>query len=282
MALDPSTVGVSSSPVVFEWDADLAMLYALGVGAGVDDLAYTTDNSENLEQKVLPTFPVLAVRGAFDPTGVLGQIGSFDMGMAVHGDQLVEVHAPIPPRGAVTTTHTVTGIFDKGSGAAIVVESASDSVETGKPLFTTTMTLFVRGAGGFGGDRGPSAAKVSQEGDPDITVTEATTDSQALLYRLTGDKNPLHSDPAFAKRVGFERPILHGLCTYGFVGRALVDKVCGGDDAKFGSMFARFSSPVVPGDVITTSIWLNDDGAAFEASTHDGKTVLDRGVFQYR
>jgi acyl dehydratase len=282
LALDPAAVGQSSSPAVFEWDADLAMLYALAVGAGVNDLAHTTDNSDGIPQKVLPTFSVLAAANAFQPQGVLSRIGSFNMAMAVHGDQLVELHAPIPTSGSVTTTDTVTEINDKGSNAAIVLKSHSIATGTGEPLFTTTMTILVRGAGGFGGERGVSVNATPNVGDAHGVVTERTAETQALLYRLTGDKNPLHSDPTFAEKVGFDRPILHGLCTFGYVGRAILASVCGGDDDRFGSLYARLVSPVIPGDELSTAIWTNKSGATFEAQTQDGQVVLDRGVFSFR
>jgi acyl dehydratase len=280
--LNPAATGVSAGPTSFEWDAELAMLYALGVGAGTRELEYTTDNSQGFPQKVLPTFAVLAGTGAFEPDGLLSKIGSFDLAMAVHGDQFIQVHSSIPTSGVVDTVDTVTGIYDKGRGAAIVIESRSTSATSDETLFTTTKTIFVRGAGGFGGGRGPSIESLAIEGHPHHTVTEQTTATQALLYRLTGDKNPLHSDPMFARRVGMQAPILHGLCTYGFVGRSLLRKVCAGDETQFGSMFARFVAPVFPGDTLTTSIWLNDAGATFEVRTQPDKVVLDRGVFCFR
>jgi acyl dehydratase len=183
----------------------------------------------------------------------------------------------------VSTTATVTGIHDKGSGALVVTESTSVDAATGAPRWKTTNALFIRGEGGFGGPRGPSeAAPPLPEGRPDEVVTYATRDDQALLYRLSGDRNPLHSDPEFARRAGFDRPILHGLCTYGFTGRALLHTLCGSDPARFVSVQSRFSRPTYPGDTLTVSLWVDGSTARFRTENQRGETVLDRGTFRFR
>ena len=172
----------------------------------------------------------------------------------------------------------ITGIYDKGSGAVIARESQSVDAETGEPMFTVRGHTFIRGEGGFGGDRGPSGPRhVPPDRDPDHAVTYLTRADQALLYRLSGDRNPLHSDPAFAKMAGFPRPILHGLCTYGFTGRALLHALCGSDPARFGSMEGRFSKPVFPGDSLTVKIWVDGDEAVFRTENQDGDVVIDQG-----
>ena len=280
MPLNLDAVGTTSSPVERSWSSTDCLLYALGVGAGSLDatgfeLEYTTENSADVAQKVLPTFAAV-VGGGGPPRGSLG---SFDLAMLVHGEQSIELFGPIPPDGAVRTTSEVTGIYDKGSGALVVTRSTSVDVGTGEPRFAATASLFIRGEGGFGGDRGPSSAGAAPTRAPDDVVTYTTAADQALLYRLSGDRNPLHSDPVFAKRAGFDRPILHGLCTYGFTGRALLHAVCGSDPARFRSMAARFSRPTYPGDTLTISIWADGDAVSFRTDNQRGETVIDAGRF---
>jgi acyl dehydratase len=161
-----------------------------------------------------------------------------------------------------------------------VTSSSSVDAHTGEPRFTTSSSLFIRGEGGFGGERGPSAGADPLPGrEPDDIVIYTTRSDQALLYRLSGDRNPLHSDPVFAKRAGFERPILHGLCTYGFTGRALLHALCGSDPARFRSMAGRFSRPTYPGDTLTVSMWSQGDVVRFRTDNQRGETVIDAGSF---
>ncbi|MGH9063141.1 MAG: MaoC/PaaZ C-terminal domain-containing protein [Acidimicrobiales bacterium] len=274
MPINPQAVGATSDPVEWRWGSTDCLLYALGVGAGCDELAFTTENSSGVGQAVLPTFAVLAgQRGR-----VLTGIGTFDPAMLVHGEQAVELAGPLPVDGCVRTTSEVVGIYDKGSGALVVIEARSVDAATGKWCFTNRSSVFIRGEGGFGGDRGPAARRGSpSERPPDEVVTYETAPDQALLYRLSGDRNPLHSDPGFAALAGFERPILHGLCTYGFTGRALLHALCDSDPARLLSMEGRFSAPVYPGDLLTVSMWRDDDGAAFVTETQRGEVVIDAG-----
>ena len=281
MPLNLNVVGAVSAPVERSWSSTDCLLYALGVGAGSLDatdfeLEYTTENSDGRPQRVLPTFAAV-VGGGGPPRTTLG---SFDLAMLVHGEQAIELAGPIPPDGTVRTTSVVTGIYDKGSGAVVVSESRSVDVHSGEPRFASTTSLFIRGEGGFGGDRGPSTSADPWPGrEPDDVVTYTVRPDQALLYRLSGDRNPLHSDPVFAKRAGFDRPILHGLCTYGFTGRALLHAVCGSDPARFRSMSGRFSRPTYPGDTITVSMWSDGDGVRFRTDNQRGETVIDAGRF---
>jgi acyl dehydratase len=261
------------------WTSKDALLYAVGVGAGTDDLPFTTENSAGVDQQVLPTFAVIAGAGA----NAMSQVGDIDFTQLVHGEQAFELSGPIPVEGTVRTTTRVTGIYDKGKGAVIATESVSVDARTGEPRFTTRSSAYIRGAGGFGGERGPSGPRnVPPDREPDHRVTYLTSPDQALVYRLSGDRNPLHSDPEFAKLAGFDRPILHGLCTYGFTGRALLHSLCGGNPERFRSMEGRFSAPVFPGDELTVSMW--DDGrgeALFTTTSHTGATVIDAGKVTY-
>jgi len=209
-------------------------------------------------------------------------IGTFNPALLVHGQQAVTLHREIPVEGTATVTSTLTDMFDKGKAAVVVTETTA--VMDGAPLYTNRSSAFIRGEGGWGGDRGPSGPRnVPPERQPDEVVTYQTSPDQALVYRLSGDRNPLHSDPAFAKQGGFDRPILHGLCTYGFTGRALLHAVCASDPARFLSMEGRFSAPVLPGDLLTVSIWRTGDGEAlFATATGDGTTVIDQGAIAFR
>lgn len=280
MPINPDAVGSKGQPTKHSWDSKDAILYALGVGAGAVDplheLTFTTENTQDVDQQVLPTMAVVLGVGG---SGAFGSVGSFNPAMLVHGEQAITLHGTIPVQGEVETTGEITAIYDKGKGAVIEVTSTSVDTATGGPLFTNVMSAFIRGEGGFGGDRGPSGPKnVAPEREPGHTVTYGTRSDQALLYRLSGDRNPLHSDPAFSAFGGFDRPILHGLCTYGFTGRALLHTLCGSDPARFTGMEARFSSPVFPGEALTVKVWETGDGEAiFQTAGGDGRTVIDAG-----
>jgi len=199
--------------------------------------------------------------------------------MLVHGEQSFVQHREIPVAGSLTATGRITGIWDKGSGAAISVEGQCVDDASGEPLLTVGSTIFIRGEGGWGGDRGPSGDRnAAPDRAPDHTVSYRTRPDQALTYRLSGDRNPLHSDPWFAQLAGFDRPILHGLCTYGFTGRALLHTLCGSDPSRFRSMEARFASPVFPGEELTIDMWVTDAGeAVFITKGEDGRTVVAGG-----
>jgi acyl dehydratase len=292
MGLNLDAVGMTSEPSERSWDHRDALLYALGVGAGALDptgfeLEFTTENTAGHDQKVLPTFATIVGQGGRP----MADLGDIDMTKLVHGEQVIILHGEIPVSGTVRITTTVAGMYDKGSAGLVVLESESVDATTGAPALTTRTGLFIREAGGFGGPRGPEGDEESElagqpvpSREPDEVVSYATRTDQALLYRLSGDRNPLHSDPAFAKRAGFDRPILHGLCTYGFTGRALLHAVCGSDPARFGAMRARFSKPTMPGDTLSISVWDIGDSAKgayrFRTETQRGETVIDGGLFR--
>jgi acyl dehydratase len=259
------------------WTSTDTLLYALGVGAGAEDplteLSFTTENSHGVEQQVLPTFGVSLSGPSNAP-----DIGDVDRATILHAEQAVTLHGAIPVAGTARTVSRVVGFYDKDPHALIVMEHTALDADSGRPLVESRTTIFVRGEGGFGGERGETQPWVVPDRAPDHIQIYPTRVDQALLYRLSGDRNPLHSDPWLAGRAGFDRPILHGLCTYGFTGRALLHAACDGDPVAFGSMSARFAAPVIPGEELAVHIW--DEGGTCLFQTRVGDTVvLDRGVF---
>jgi acyl dehydratase len=280
MALDPAAVGTATEPIQATWTSKDALLYAVSIGAGTSELAFTTENTRGVEQGVFPTMPV--VIGVGGGAGLYDRIGEFDRAMLVHGQQAVTLFGPIPVEGAVTITGRVDAMYDKGKAAVVVTVQDAVDDRSGRPLWSLRSSAFIRGAGGWGGDRGPSGPQnVPPDRAPDTQVTYQTSPDQALLYRLNGDRNPLHSDPEFAKAGGFETPILHGLCSYGFTGRALLHELCGSDPARFRHIEARFASPVIPGEALTISIWRGRTGEAFFVTAVGDRVVIDQGLLRY-
>jgi len=248
MAIDLSLVGQKLPPTTFEYDERDVMLYALGVGAGTDEIRYVYERG----LKVIPTFGVVP---AFPALAGLISVGKLNPVMLLHGEQRLEVKKPFPTKAKVTTVGTVRAIYDKGRGA-LVVTDAETTDEAGEVLCVNTFGAFIRGEGGFGGDRGPSGPKnVPPERPPDEVVQMQTLPQQAAIYRLSGDRNPLHIDPDFAKMAGYDKPILHGLCTFGHVARAVIQKYCGGDPDRLKGLDVRFSGVVFPGETIITEMW---------------------------
>jgi acyl dehydratase len=247
------------------------------VGAGVDELAYTTENSKDTPQRVLPTMAVVIGMGGLP----FDKIGSFNPAMLLHGAQKIELFSEIPVEGEIETTGMIGAIWDKGKGASVDLVSDSIDTATGKAMMKVTMTAFLRGEGNFGGERGPASTFELPNRKPDHELRYETRMDQPLLYRLSGDRNPLHSDPAFAKMGGFDRPILHGLCTYGFTGRALLYSICGSDPARFKSMEGRFSKPVMPGDDLNISMWVDGKQCLFQTKNQDGQVVFDQGILTF-
>jgi acyl dehydratase len=279
MPLNPDAVGDESEPVDVSWDSKDALLYAVGVGAGTDELAFTTENTNGVTQRVLPTFPVVIGWGSAVGS-VLRNAGTFNPAMVVHGTQAVTLHREVPVEGKATLRSKIVAMYDKEKAGIIVTETAA--VSDGEPLYTLGSSIFIRGEGGFGGDRGPSGAQnVPPERLADHEVSYTTLPTQALIYRLSGDRNPLHSDPSFAALAGFDRPILHGLCSYGFTGRALLHAVCESDPARFRHIEGRFASPVLPGDTLTVRAWLTGDGEAVFVTSVDDRPVIDQGLLRF-
>jgi acyl dehydratase len=277
MPINPDAVGAKGSPSRRRWTSKDALLYAVGVGAGTKELSFTTENTRDVRQRVLPTFAVIIGGGGIP----MDKIGSFNPMLMVHGEQGIELLDEIPPDGELESVGEVTAIWDKGSAAVLEFEATATNVATGKPLLKTRTMLFCRGEGGWGGDRGPSVKTEFPDRAPDHEVTYQTREDQALIYRLSGDRNPLHSDPSFAAMGGFEKPILHGLCTWGFTGRALLHTLCDSDPGRFKAMNSRFSKPVYPGDALTVSMWVDGNSALFRTRNQSGDIVIDQGTFRF-
>ncbi len=277
MALDPSSVGLKGQPTKRSWSSKDSLLYAVGVGGGTTELPFTTENTKDTPQRVLPTMAVVLGGGGIP----MDKAGSFNPALMVHGTEGIELYDEIPADGEIESVGEITGVWDKGKAGVLEFESTSTLVATGRPLFTVKMSLFCRGAGDFGGERGPSSTFELPDRKADHEVVYTTREDQALTYRLSGDRNPLHSDPSFAALGGFDVPILHGLCSYGFTGRALLHSICGSDPARFKSMEARFSKPVMPGDDLNVAMWVDGSQCLFQTKNQDGDVVVDHGVLGF-
>lgn len=286
MSIDPASVGASAGPKLVTWTDRDTLLYALGVGAGPDELALVTENSHELDQQVLPTFAVIVAA----PFAVLPKVGKPSYATMLHGGQEVRIVRPLQPAGKLLVTAEVTELQDKGAGnnAIVVLTGSGTDPDSGDLVTQTVTTLVFRGQGGFGGDAGVSPVRVQiPDGPADEEVVDDTDERLPLIYRLSGDRNPLHSDPWFAReKAGFPKPIMHGLCTYGVVGRGLVRTLCGGDPTRLTALAVRFSAPVFPGDRLVTSVWRREKGEAVfrtEAQTPGApqrRVVLDGGRAQ--
>jgi acyl dehydratase len=276
--ISSALAGRTFEPMEYEWNSKDTMLYALGVGSKpADELEYVY---EAKGPKVLPTFTV--VPGMLSMGGLVQNV-EINLMMLLHGEQGITLHRELPSEAKVKVTGKVSAVWDKGKAA--VIESQGIIEDQKGLLATTTATLFIRGAGGFGGERGPSTAGVNAppERKPDHVITDHVQPEQGAIYRLSGDRNPIHIDPEFAKMSGFEAPFLHGLCTYGIVGRAILKALCGGDPARFVSFQARFADQVFYGDDIVTKLWVTGEGEAIvQAETQKGNVVLSQAKATFK
>lgn len=276
MELRLDVLGAEQDPVVFEYDWKAVATYALGVGAGPDALHYTWEGAEGF--RPVPSFAVVPTTTLV--MKALGAIGA-DFRRLVHGSQSVRWLRPLPAMGQLKTTGRVSAVHDKGEGAVVVIDT--ETTDADGPLFESTWSIFCRGQGGFGGERGAASTLPEPAGDPVLGQSMSTRPDQALVYRLSGDRNPLHVDPVMAEKAGFERPILHGLCTYGFAVRALLDGLADGDPARLARVDARFSGVVLPGDTLEliarpTAV---DGTYRFDVEVA-GRSVLSHGVVEIR
>lgn len=262
------------------WEPKDVLLYHLGIGAGVPatdpgELRYTLESKLH----VLPSFATVAGGGMALAGGLSAPGIDVDLAAVLHGGQTVTVHRPLPVRGRAVQTSTVPAVYDKGKAAVIVLRS--ETADDDGPLWTCDTQIFVKGEGGFGGERGPSRRRELPERAPDRTVERTVREDQALLYRLSGDWNPLHADPEFAELAGFDRPILHGLCTYGITLKAVVDEVLGGDVARVTAYTTRFAGVVFPGETLRVRMWREPERVLVSvtaADREDAPVLADTGV----
>jgi len=275
MELDLSVVGQAFEPPAFEYDWQTCATYALGVGESA--LEYTWEGVDAL--KVVPSFAVVPTMPIVHTA--LHKIGA-DYRTLVHGAQTITLHGAIPPKGQLRSVGRVSEVQDKGKGAVVIIETETFD-GSGNCLFETSWSIFCRGQGGFGGERGQSTPLPDPLADSELVIDDAlpTLESQALLYRLSGDLNPLHVDPALATKVGFKAPILHGLCTYGFATCAVVRSLCDGDPSRLKSFTARFSREVYPGDTLNVQALPSskEGGYRLEVTVGD-RTVLSNGYVE--
>lgn len=278
----PRALSYSIPADTTSWTEDQVILYHLGLGAGnpstaLGELEYTYE----ARLKVLPSFGVIpASRALLEVMSVPGL--DFNPALMLHGEQEIEVRRALPTSATVTTQARIAGIYDKGKAALLVLE-ADTRDESNQSLFINRFSLYLRGEGGFGGESGSRTVVEMPNRAPDRQVECPTLAQQALIYRLSGDKNPLHCDPDFAQLGGFDRPILHGLCTYGIVCRAVVDHELAGDVSRITRYGARFKGVVYPGETIVVSIWREHDRCIVQADVKErGTTVLANAAIGIR
>ncbi|WP_158882854.1 MaoC/PaaZ C-terminal domain-containing protein [Amycolatopsis anabasis] len=261
MPIDPEVaIGAELGEVTFSWTASDVLLYHLALGAGGNptdphELRYAYER----DLRVLPTFATVAATfHNSEPPKVSFPGLEIDLAKVVHGTQSVTAHRPIPPEGKATSRTRIADVLDKGK-AAVVIQETETIAADGSPLWTARSSIFARGEGGFGGKRGSSERVEPPAREPDAVIDTPTLPQQALLYRLCGDRNPLHADPEFARAAGFDVPILHGLCTYGVVAKAVTDAVLDADVTRVGTFSAQFAGIVLPGETLRTTVWREAD-----------------------
>lgn len=273
-------IGAELAGDVFSWGERDVIIYNLGLGAGnpptdPHELTYAYE----AELQAIPTFGTIP---SFEAMMSMGSVEGLDITIdqILHGEHELIVHGPIPKTGTTSQRGRVVNIYDKSKGALVILETVSVLEKTGEPLFTNRAGVFLRREGGFGGDPGPPSGDTPPQREPDHLVESPTMPQQALLYRMaSGDLNPLHADPAFAAFAGFERPILHGLCTFGIAAKAIVDLALDGDAAQLRSFKARFTGHVFPGETLVTRVWVGDDGIVVETDNKERGTKVLANAF---
>jgi acyl dehydratase len=278
MTIDLSRVGAESAPVSLSYDWRDVALYAIGLGAGTADLDYLL---EDPPPKVLPTFGVIPAFGpVFDLLGTTGG----NLVTLLHSAQRTELVKPFPASGTMRTQARLRGIWDMKIGALMIIDTETDV--DGEPTARTSWQLLLRGEGGFGGERPPALLRVKppRDREPDFSVEVPTAENQALLYRLSGDINPIHARPEVAAEAGFDRPILHGLCFYGMAGRVALRELAGDDPGRFRALEARFAKVVLPGDtLIVQGYALDEPGRAALTVTvaQSGEVAITNCLFEF-
>jgi (3R)-3-hydroxyacyl-CoA dehydrogenase / 3a,7a,12a-trihydroxy-5b-cholest-24-enoyl-CoA hydratase / enoyl-CoA hydratase 2 len=278
-------IGFTFAPKPYRYDSRELILYALSVGAGQQP---TADSDLRHTYEFHPDFQPLPTFAAIFPFTIMEQItaapGLENVApmMMLHGEQYLELKRPLPAAASLTNQARISQIYDKGKGALIIADISSRN-ESGEEIAFNQVSIYVRGAGNFGGDPGPTTRSLNLPPDraPDAIVEEKSQPNQALLYRLSsGDHNPIHADPAIAGLIGFERPILHGLCTFGFAGRAVLQHFCPDNPGRFHTMQARFARHVFPGETIVTQMWqMSPTQIVFSSHVAErGETVLTNAV----
>ncbi|MGE4218865.1 MAG: MaoC/PaaZ C-terminal domain-containing protein [Alphaproteobacteria bacterium] len=254
------------------------ILYALGVGVGDDPM--DAGQLRYVYEQGLVALPTLSTMMGYPGFWLQNPDTGIDWVQTLHAEMGFTIHQPLPVAGEIVGRNRVVSVWDKGDkGAIINVERTLAEKHSGKPIATLLHVTFARGAGNFGGERGPSVAAVKMpERAPDLTCTLKTLPQAALIYRLCGDMNPLHADPKIAQQAGFDRPILHGLCTYGVVGHAILRAACGYDATRFKAMHARFTTPVYPGETLETEMWRDGQTLLFRTRVKErGVIAVDSG-----
>jgi acyl dehydratase len=256
------------------------ILYALGLGCGADRDGF--DDLRFVYERGLLALPTMAVVLAYPGNWLESDESTADYSKVLHGEQSLTLHRPIPPAGTVVGRTRILDLLDKGrdKGAVLYTERTIADKASGAPIATMASTTMLRGDGGWGGKPGPQPAPHAlPERRPELTLDLKTHANSALIYRLSGDRNPLHADPRAAAAGGFKTPILHGLCTFGVAGRALIKACCGGDPARLKSMQVRFSAPVFPGETIRTEMWPEGGRISFRARAAErDAVVLNNGL----
>ncbi len=282
MSLNFAAVGREFGPELITWTPRDVMLYALGVGAGqvgpFAELQFTSENTRGLDLQTLPTFGIMqAARVSSRPS-----FGDFPATALLHGEQSITVHRPLAPNESALASFEIEHIYDMGSGALMVARSELRDPTSNELILQCRASYFIRGEGGFGGARPQRTGWDQPARVPDHVVSATVRADQPLLYRLSGDPNPLHSDPAVAAEAGFPRPILHGLCTYGITARCLVHALCGGEASRLRAIEGRFTKPVLPGTTLSIRVWGGRSGtASFQTVDAADDVVLDRGRCDY-
>ena len=277
MALNLEAVGQKIGPLTTDYTWKDVVLYALGVGAGSDELDYVYEK----DLRVLPSFAIAAI---FDFLFEAGARANVNLAGILHGDQELIFHRPLPVEGTLVTEGEIRHAYDLGRDkGAVIVAGGVTRDGNGRRLFTNVMSIFARLDGGFGGERPPKRRVEIPNSEPDFAVDDQPSRDQPLLYRLSGDTFDLHVDPEFARSAGFEKPIMHGLCTHGFACRACIHSLIPGEPDKVRRISCRFSRPLYPGVPIQSRIWEVAPGKAVwrVVNAQTQEVVIDQGEFEY-